>query len=640
MSEENKDNETGGGTAENGIGGFFDSLIADFPADEDAGDQASPDNTAVSEDEDADGYKKIYYGSGSGEKEFSAGEFAPDEIVPRDDAAADAIPDCSIYFNEAAAQGGGIGKKTGFNVDDIIVLYDAEKESAKNKNAADDFRDDNDTSGQAYVCGAEEKKNFGSTEKPGRMKRFFDGIVPVKGDSIPEIIRKLVFISAVAVFIGAGVMLVSTLIQSEEAIEDERKIDEIVTTTAVTTINEKGEIVTVTASREEEEEHNFSVMEYYKGINHDVVGFIEIDGCDIRQPVVQTTDNEYYLTHTYYNGVNKAGSIFMDYRCTVSKDRMSPNIVLYGHNQQDGTMFGDLKYYKYDVNFYAANPLVKFNTEYGVGYYVIFGYFITNTLESQSRNGEVFHYQDYIETLSDENTFDWYMRQIERRNQIISPVDVVYGDELLVLSTCSNEFSDSRFVVFARKLRDDETIDSFDFSTSMINNAAEDFDWDAIMSLPTVVTTPTSDTLSETTEETTVPESETEESETTETAAPETTSESVTETEPPTQTTAEESTSPVHTTTEPPETTTEAPETSTAKTEKTTTAARTTTEASTAETVSETETTTTTVSETTANIYTIPRAETTSETTEEPAHGAFVHHMITITAASEETEGE
>ena len=49
-------------------------------------------------------------------------------------------------------------------------------------------------------------------------------------------------------------MLVSTLIQSEEAIEDERKIDEIVTTTAVTTINEKGEIVTVTASREEEEE--------------------------------------------------------------------------------------------------------------------------------------------------------------------------------------------------------------------------------------------------------------------------------------------------------------------------------------------------------------------------------------------------
>ncbi|MBQ4311919.1 MAG: class B sortase [Oscillospiraceae bacterium] len=640
MSEENKDNETGGGTAGSGIGGFFDSLIADFPVGKDAGDHASPDNKAV-EDEDADGYKKIYYGSGSSsEKEFSADEFAPDEIVPRDDAAAAPISDCSIYFNEAAAQGGGIGKKTGFNVDDIIVLYDAEKESADKKNAADESHADNDPTGQAYVRGPEENKSSGSTERQSGLKKFFDGIVPVKGDSIPEIIRKIVFISAVAVFIGAGVMLVSTLIQSEEAIEDERKIDEIVTTTAATTINEKGEIVTVTASREEEEEHNFSVMEYYKGINHDVVGFIEIDGCDIRQPVVQTTDNEYYLTHTYYNGVNKAGSIFMDYRCTVSEDRMSPNIVLYGHNQQDGTMFGDLRYYKYDVNFYAANPLVKFNTEYGVGYYVIFGYFITNTLESQSRNKEVFHYQDYIETLSDEYTFDWYMRQIERRNQIISPVDVVYGDELLVLSTCSNEFSDSRFVVFARRLRDDETIDSFDFSTAVINNAAEDFDWDAIMSLPTVVTVTTSDTLSETTEETTVPESETEESEPTETAAPETTSESVTETEPPTHTTAEESTSSVHTTTEPPETTTEAPGTTTEKTEKTTTAARTTAGATSAETVPETETTTTTVSETTANIYTIPRADTTSETTEEPAHGAFVHHMLTTTAASEETEGE
>lgn len=343
---------------------------------------------------------------------------------------------------------------------------------------------------------AEAKEDAQKKEKKNILKE----LLPWKGDTVFEMIRKIVFIIAVVIFIGAGVMLASTLIQSDRAVKDLEAIKEVVTTTAKTTIDSEGNVITIAPTEEEEQQHNIDIMSYYKGISDKVVGFIELEGCDIYQPVVQDpedTTNTYYLTHTYYDEQNKGGAIFMDYRCTVSEDYVSPNIVLYGHNQEDGTMFGNLKNYKQDLDFYAANPTVTLRTEYETGTYLIYAYFVTNALEKQDSNGEVFHYHDYIEALNDEATFDWYMGEVQSRNQIISPVKAEFGDKLLVLSTCSNEFSNSRFVVFARKLRDGESVSDYDFTSASFNPYARGVDWTAIMS---------GETTTETSEETTVPE--------------------------------------------------------------------------------------------------------------------------------------
>lgn len=343
-------------------------------------------------------------------------------------------------------------------------------------------------------------------EQPEKKK---GGIIaflfPVKGDSAGEVIRKIVFLVAVSVFAVAGVLLVTNLTDSQAAIEEQEEDKRIIVTTVATTINEKGEVVTIPPTEEEIQQHNFSVIEYYKSISPNIIGFLEVPGCEIAEPVVQGTDNDYYLRHTYKDERNQAGAVFMDYRCSVTDDYTSPNLVLYGHNQRDGTKFGRLKLYKYDLDFYAKNPIITFTTEYSSSKYVIFGFFVTNTLEKQDSNGEVFRYHDYIETLSNQGTFGWYMNQINRRNQIISPVDVTYGDELLVLSTCSNEFSDSRFAVFARKLREGETEDSFDFESAEINRNAKGIDWNAVLSAPTraprdtSAAAVTSETASETT---------------------------------------------------------------------------------------------------------------------------------------------
>ena len=334
------------------------------------------------------------------------------------------------------------------------------------------------------------------------MKKFLKGLIPWKGDSVGEIIRKIIFLAAIIVFIGAGIMLVSTLIQSHKAVGDKEKNQSVITTTVATTIDNDGNIVIIAPTDEEVAQHNFNVAEYYKGINEDYVGYLELDGCDIYEPVMQGDDNDYYLTHTYYGGENKAGTIFMDYRCKVSDEYVSPNLVFYGHNQEDGTMFGNLKEYKQNVEFYKENPVVKFNTEYETGEYLIYGFFVTHVRPDQDRNGEVFHYHDYIETLKDESKFDWYIGEIQKRNQIVSPVDVQYGDKLLCLSTCSNEFTDSRFVVFARKLRDGESVSDYDFSEAYINPNAKGVDWAAIVSGDTSTAVPTEEEAEET-EETT-----------------------------------------------------------------------------------------------------------------------------------------
>lgn len=344
-------------------------------------------------------------------------------------------------------------------------------------------------------------------------KNILKEILPWKGDTVFEMIRKIVFIIAVIIFIGAGVMLASTLIQSNRAVKDLEQIKEIVTTTAKTAIDSEGNVITVAPTEEEEQQHNIDIMSYYKGISDKVVGFIELEGCDIYQPVVQDpedTTNTYFLTHTYYDEQNKGGAIFMDYRCTISEDYVSPNIVLYGHNQEDGTMFGNLKNYKQNLEFYAENPTVTLRTDYETGTYLIYAFFVTNALEKQDSNGEVFHYHDYIEALNDEATFDWYMGEVQSRNQIISPVKAEFGDKLLVLSTCSNEFSNSRFVVFARKLRVGESVSDYDFTSASFNPYARGVDWTAIMSGET-----TTETSEETSDETTAPEETDEDGETT-----------------------------------------------------------------------------------------------------------------------------
>ena len=98
--------------------------------------------------------------------------------------------------------------------------------------------------------------------------------------------------------------------------------------------------------------------------NPDTVGYITIDGTQVDNPVVQTADNEYYLDHGFDGQEFRAGTVFMD--CTDSfgayPDQWSENIVLYGHNMADNTMFGSLRQYRQNPSYYKEAPFITFSS--------------------------------------------------------------------------------------------------------------------------------------------------------------------------------------------------------------------------------------------------------------------------------------
>ena len=88
-----------------------------------------------------------------------------------------------------------------------------------------------------------------------------------------------------------------------------------------------------------------------KQINEDIVAWIRIPGV-LDYPVVQGTDNSYYLHHTFRREYNIAGSIFLDARNKA--DFSDSKNIIYGHNMRDGSMFHVLRKFQ-NLDFYQAN---------------------------------------------------------------------------------------------------------------------------------------------------------------------------------------------------------------------------------------------------------------------------------------------
>jgi len=81
-----------------------------------------------------------------------------------------------------------------------------------------------------------------------------------------------------------------------------------------------------------------------KAINPDIVGWLYCAGTPINYPLVQGSDNDYYLHHLYNRKPNKSGCLFIDFANV--PDFTDHNTVIYGHNMKSGAMFAVLEKYK------------------------------------------------------------------------------------------------------------------------------------------------------------------------------------------------------------------------------------------------------------------------------------------------------
>lgn len=194
------------------------------------------------------------------------------------------------------------------------------------------------------------------------------------------------------------------------------------------------------------------VLEEYQNLllkNRKLIGWVKIDGTNIDYPVMQTTDNEYYLDHNMEQEYDKNGTIFMDKDCDVLGP--STNFILYGHHMRNGRMFGQLDLYK-DESFYKEHPLINFDTIYEKGTYQIMYVFRSRVYKETEI---VFKYYQFIDA-NGEQEFDSAMEEMAELSLYDTGVTAQYGDQLLTLSTCDYQETDGRFVVVAKKISDGE----------------------------------------------------------------------------------------------------------------------------------------------------------------------------------------
>ena len=192
--------------------------------------------------------------------------------------------------------------------------------------------------------------------------------------------------------------------------------------------------------------------------NKDTVGWLEVEGIDISLPVVQL-DNSYYLKHNFYGEESSHGTLFLSrYNIADPNNADYPDdcLIIFGHNMLDGTMFSDLTKYR-KADFVSANPFVSFDTLWEDSDYVVAAVFVANTLEEQ---GEPFLYNT-MRRFDTEAEKQKFIDAVMERSLMTTNVDVGTGDTFLMLSTCDYEFTGERLVVVARKLRADETRESF-----------------------------------------------------------------------------------------------------------------------------------------------------------------------------------
>ena len=174
-------------------------------------------------------------------------------------------------------------------------------------------------------------------------------------------------------------------------------------------------------------------------VNNETVGWISVPNTSINYPVAKANDNSFYLNHSFDKSKNTAGWIFADYRN--SFNGQDKNIIVYGHNRMDSSMFATLKNtQKSDWYDNENNKYLTFTTPDGVHVYETFSVY---TIKAESY---------YITTdFSNDNSYLDFLNTLKSRSIHDFGVSLNSDDKIITLSTCDAS-GKSRVVLHAKQI--------------------------------------------------------------------------------------------------------------------------------------------------------------------------------------------
>ncbi len=172
--------------------------------------------------------------------------------------------------------------------------------------------------------------------------------------------------------------------------------------------------------------------------NDDVKGWFQLPETIIDYPVLQSKDNDWYLSHNIEKKKSVSGSIVLDFRVDIKN--LTRNTPVYGHNMKRGTMFHELVNYKSE-KYYKEHPTIIFNTLYEKIEWEVVAIYVVDSG------------YNYVITMDfkDDDEFQLFLDDIKKRSMYPLPSDLSTDDQILTLVTCSYEFDGARTVIQARR---------------------------------------------------------------------------------------------------------------------------------------------------------------------------------------------
>lgn len=292
--------------------------------------------------------------------------------------------------------------------------------------------------------------------------RVLRAVIPIRGDSRREFVRKIAFLVALTVFLCSGYYLMDELyLQPQHTQEVTNSMRELYIH-GETDGPDTGELP-------EEIVYPEALKEKFKALyarNPDIAGWLtfkttgeeDLFEGTVDNPVVQATDNDKYLDIDFLGDKDKAGTLFFDYRNDLTKLDEERNLIIYGHNLKSGLMFSKFNLLvSQDVQRARMLETLTLDTAYGEK--VTYKVFAVMVLDADATGSSSFN---YIRTeFKTDAQFSSFISNIRERSLYdFGDVDVTVDDQLLTLSTCSNKkdttLKNGRTVIVARRLREGE----------------------------------------------------------------------------------------------------------------------------------------------------------------------------------------
>ena len=240
---------------------------------------------------------------------------------------------------------------------------------------------------------------------------------PIKKRRKKRIIPYMIMIICILSIVYNGTMIVIYIIDNKKL---EKQTEEL--SSKIVLIDEKEDQENkIYNNKKEIYEIDFKSL---KEKNPDTVGFLKINGTDIESIVVKGQDNSFYLSHSFDKEKNAAGWIFADFANKF--DGTDKNIIIYGHNMKNGTMFGTMKNILNDEWFInEENRKITFITEQEYNIYDVFSVYV---IESEDY---------YRKTEFVDNEFKEFINVIKKRSKYDFQLDIYNSNQILTLSTCA-----------------------------------------------------------------------------------------------------------------------------------------------------------------------------------------------------------